>query len=390
MKNYSSTAMAVLLTLSLLAASSTDTFAKETKQFQPGDPMPTRSGRTRGAFNKNNTIGWAWVRAQCSTGNTNTVECAQAAVLEASVECGEAAKFFRKGSETWQWISFSLILASAASTAVGASTTVANSKIWSTLGGTTGIGAVTTTANSNVSADQNAIVSVNTILDSLNTTVTADGTSYAHIYETAAIYANKCAAVANSSSGTTQLTQSTKPGAPTIGSATAGPGQASVTFTAPQTNGGAAITSYTVSANPGGASAVGASSPITVTGLNAGTPYSFTVSATNSAGTGAPSAASNAVIPLPPTVPGAPTIGSATPGAGRALVTFAAPQSNGGAAITSYTVIASPGGATVTGASSPITVTGLTAGTSYSFTVTATNSAGTSAASAASNSVAPN
>ena len=71
--------------------------------------------------------------------------------------------------------------------------------------------------------------------------------------------------------------------------------------------------------------------------------------------------------------PGAPTIGTATAGNGKATVPFTAPASNGGDAITGYTVTSNPGGFTGTGAASPIDVNGLANGTAYTFTVTATN-----------------
>ena len=93
------------------------------------------------------------------------------------------------------------------------------------------------------------------------------------------------------------------------------------------------------------------------------------------------------------TVPGAPTIGTATQtGPTTATVAFTAPASNGGTAITSYTATSSPAGGTGTlsqAGSGTISVTGLTTGTSYTFTVKATNGVGEGPASAASNSVTP-
>jgi hypothetical protein len=88
-------------------------------------------------------------------------------------------------------------------------------------------------------------------------------------------------------------------------------------------------------------------------------------------------------------VPGVPTITGVTAGNGSADVAFTEPAYKGKGNV-SYTVTSSPGGFTGTGSSSPITVSGLTNGTSYTFTITTTGASGVgSAASAASNSVAP-
>jgi uncharacterized protein (TIGR02145 family) len=185
---------------------------------------------------------------------------------------------------------------------------------------------------------------------------------------------------------TTSTPPSTVPGAPTIGTATAGNAQATVTFTAPINNGGSAITGYTVTSSPGGIIFNGTASPITAIDLTNGTSYTFTVTAQNRIGTSLVSSASNSVTPS--TVPDAPTINKATAGNAQATVTFFE-NNNGGSAITGYTVTSNPGGLTATGIASPITVTGLTNGTAYTFTVTATNANGTSGAKFASNSVIP-
>jgi len=90
------------------------------------------------------------------------------------------------------------------------------------------------------------------------------------------------------------------PTAPTIGTATAGDASASVTFTAPSFS-KLPITSYTVTASPGGATGTGSSSPITVSGLSNGTAYTFTVRASHANGQSAASSASNSASPAQPT-----------------------------------------------------------------------------------------
>ncbi len=183
------------------------------------------------------------------------------------------------------------------------------------------------------------------------------------------------------------------PGAPTTVVAAGGNALATVTFVAPLADGGSPITGYTVTSIPAGgvdsnAGATGLSH--VVTGLANGTSYTFTVQATNANGQGPASAPSNAVTPA--TVPAAPSLVVAVAGDSSATVTFVAPVDDGGSPILGYTVTSDPAGGVDSNAGQlglSHAITGLANGTEYTFTVTATNAAGTGSPSKPSNPVTP-
>lgn len=104
----------------------------------------------------------------------------------------------------------------------------------------------------------------------------------------------------------------TVPGAPTIGAATASDAMVSIAFSAPASDGGAAITGYTGTCIASAASTTGttSASPVVVTGLTNGTTYACSVTAANSVGTGLASA-SVAVTPVAATTGSAGTAGVA-------------------------------------------------------------------------------
>jgi hypothetical protein len=207
---------------------------------------------------------------------------------------------------------------------------------------------------------------------------------------TFSITATNAAGAGTPSSPSVAVTPLSVPSAPTAVAATpSGATGAQVSFTGSTSNGGSAISSYRVTSSPGGITATGATSPMTVTGLTVGTTYTFTVVAINALGTSAASAPSAPMIMAG--APGAPTITSVAAGDKLITVSFSAPANTGGLPITLYTATATAGAANVsaTSSTSPLVITGLTNGTSYTVKMTATTAFGTSPASAASAAVIP-
>ena len=178
------------------------------------------------------------------------------------------------------------------------------------------------------------------------------------------------------------------PGAPVIESAVAGDGHVNITWSAVNGSTGYEVYTSTVSNSY--------SVPVTtvagfvydydVTGLTNGTTYYFAVKATNAGGDSPYSAEISAT---PKTIPGAPINVMAVAGNAQATVSFTAPLDNGGSLVTEYIVTSNPESITARGTDTSIIVTGLSNGTTYSFTVRAINAAGSSMDSAISNTVTP-
>ena len=170
---------------------------------------------------------------------------------------------------------------------------------------------------------------------------------------------------------------------------------------APLDDGGARIRSYQIIALASSSTdrktlaTMKTSSPIKaqqsakVSGLTPGTTYRFVLTATNALGASTPSESSATF--LAPNLPGAPSITTAVASSYHsALITYNPAPSDGGSPITEYTITASPGGMQsnflATDAKSH-TFTGLSTLTTYTFTIHATNIAGSGLASARSNQI---
>jgi fibronectin type 3 domain-containing protein len=158
-----------------------------------------------------------------------------------------------------------------------------------------------------------------------------------------------------------------------------------LSWTAPSSDGGSTITSYTATASPGGLACSTAGLTCTVTGLTNGTTYAFTVRATNGVGAGP---ASNALSAKPFTVPGVPQSLVASQNKTKGVnLAWAAPSTDGGSPVTGYRIYRRVfGGNTFSLLATVGTVTSYRDqatkhGTAYTYVVRAVNAAGDSAAS---------
>ena len=224
-----------------------------------------------------------------------------------------------------------------------------------------------------------------------------NGTPYS--FEVRAV--NSVGAGTAATTSATPTAAATAPGVPRTLAAAPGDGEVVLTWTAPASTGGEAITRYEHRHKATGSlpfvssdswTSAGTALTATVGSLTNGTPYSFEVRAVNSVGAGT-AATTSATPTAAATAPGVPRTLAAAPGDGEVVLTWTAPASTGGEAITRYEhrhkatgslPFVSSDSWTSAGTALTATVGSLTNGTPYSFEVRAVNSVGAGTAATAS------
>ena len=238
-------------------------------------------------------------------------------------------------------------------------------------------------------------VAVNTLTVAPGATVTVASIAYPGVVVTGLdlgqAYSFVVSAVnsigSTSAAATAAISPAVAPDAPTLVSVVRGSLSATVNWSAPLSNGGSAVTGYTVSCTTIGgvtktATGTATGTSAVVKALVNGTTYTCSVTAKNAKGT---SVSSSTLTVTPATVPGTPTAVTGVKGNGQVTVNWTASTVTGGAALSGFTITVKAGAVvakTVTAAAADrsAVVTGLTNGTSYTFSVVATNAAGSSTA----------
>ena len=219
------------------------------------------------------------------------------------------------------------------------------------------------------------------------TSCTATGLTNGDSYTFTVTATNGVGTSSPSSASSAVTPEATVPGSPTGVAALSQDAAAQVTWTAPSTDGGSAVTGYTVNAtdtttaansvtNACAGSSASTATSCTATGLTNGDVYTITVAAINAEGTGSPSAGASVT---PATVPAAPGSVTAVAGVTSISVSWSAPSTNG-SAIVGYYAVASSTATPVTSwcATTQLNcvLTGLAPDAVYTVEVQATNGVG--------------
>lgn len=341
--------------------------------------------------------GWYGGLGDGSTANSNTPVQVNNVRQAWQVSAGALAGLAVDASgAVWSWgtnpstvASFGAIMAPSAPTGVTASRGNAQASLsWTAPSSNGGMPIANYVVTPYIGGSAQPQIPTNSTATSYTVTGLTNGTTY-----TFTVAAQNCAGIGVASSPSNPITPATVPTAPQNPAATAGANSdANVTWTAPASNGGSAVTNYWVTPYEGGSPQTAVETPTAapsfdVTGLVCGASYTFTVAAQNDVGTGPASAQTSPGV-QPNCPPGAPTAPSAAAGTNSdATVSWTAPSPNGGSQVIQYLVtpykagVAQPSVNTGT-AVTTLDVTGLTCGSSYTFTVAAQNAAGTGPASA--------
>ncbi|MBT0774216.1 fibronectin type III domain-containing protein [Kineosporia sp. J2-2] len=234
-----------------------------------------------------------------------------------------------------------------------------------------------------------SVSSWSTFADGTSTTLaaTVTGLTNGSAY-TFQVAAKNSAGTGAYSSTVSATPAATAPGAPTGVGVVSGAGQLNVSWTAPASSGGTAISDYVIQYKLVSASSwttfadgTSTSTSAVVKPLTNGSSYDVRVAAVNSSGT---SAYSSTATGTPQAAAGAPTALALTPGAGQMGASWKAPADNGGAAITDYSLQYRASGVSswstfthTASTATQATVTGLSNGTAYDVRVAAVTSVGT-------------
>ena len=209
--------------------------------------------------------------------------------------------------------------------------------------------------------------SIPSAINQLYITGLTEGTNYSY-----RITAKNAAVTSDNSTENASLMYETNPAAPVV-TATATLNTTTVSWLAPSTNGGSAIASYRVVSTPAGYTSSLLSSSTTsvvATGLTNGTSYTFTVTAANVSGF-TKSTTSFSLTPY--ILPSVPTGLAGLAANGQITLSWTAPNNDGGRTISNYRIANTTLGTTQPSTTNSYVWEGLTNGTTYSFTVTATN-----------------